>query len=110
MIEGAALLKQMGKKKFTEFVTHSQKGETGAQRQRRRRFGRGRTYIAYCKHGKKVIYDFEPTNACKACIGETGHTKSKDFQPYFNIGLGCFVESRSEEKRVARQKGLVEAG
>lgn len=110
MITAKDMVKKLGKKKFVETVTNSQHGQTGADLERARRWGKGKTCMKICQHGKVTIRDFQPTKACEACDSSTAVTKSRDFQPHFNAGLGCWVESRSEEKRVARSMGLLEAG
>ena len=101
MIEAKELVKKMGKKKFIEFATHSQSKQTGAYLERQRRWGKASERYCTTCHGW-----FK--DACKC--HKDSRTKNPDFQPYFNIGLGCYVESRSEEKRVAKTKGLREAG
>lgn len=108
MIDKSTLIKKLGKKGFTEFVTNNRSNQpTGHDKQRGIR---GRVKWSRCQHGTWVIENYEP-KTCEQCTGEwTKHSKSRDFKPYFNIGLGAFVESRSEEKRIARQKGYVEAG
>lgn len=98
--------KKMGTKKAIDTVTHCRRnGPTGADRDRG---VKGRVRYRMCEHGTFIIENYEP-KICEKCIPEV-RTKGKDFQPYFNIGLGAWVESRSEEKRVAKSKGLVEAG
>lgn len=109
MITSDEMIAKVGKKKFADIVTHSQRGETGAQRQKRKRWGKGTTLFAICKHDKVTVRDGEPTKECKACLGDH-NTNLKEFTPYFNIGLGCWVESRQDERRAARSMGLQEAG
>jgi hypothetical protein len=109
VIPANEMLDKMGKKKFVEMVTNSQKGETGAQRQQRRRFGKGKTCMAICVHGKVTVRNFEPTGECDSCSSSKS-TKLPEFQPYFNAGLGGWVESRSDERQAARSLGLQEAG
>lgn len=101
------LISRMGKKGFVDFVAKNQKnGKTGAQKDRGIK---GRVRHRRCQHGVWIIEDYEPKD-CVACLGMPKETKVKDFRPSFNIGLGCYVESRSEEKRIAKSMGLEEAG
>lgn len=107
MITADEMMNKVGKQKFIEMAVNSQRGVTGAQIQHKRRFG---TNIKHkmCEHGNWVIENYEPKK-CKECFEEVD-TKLPDFKPNFNIGLGCWVESRSDEKRAAKRLGLVEAG
>lgn len=108
MIPAQQLMAKMGKKKFVEFATRScGRGETGAQKAHRRRFG---TNIKHkmCEHKVWIIENYK-YKGCAKCIGKQS-TKPRDFVPYFNVGLGAYVESRSDERRAARIMGLREAG
>lgn len=101
------MCKKMGKKRaIQEAVNCRRNGPTAAEKTRGIR---GRVRYRFCSHGVWVIDDYKPRR-CSECEGISRETKTKDFTPYFNIGLGCYVTSRSEEKRVARSLGLVEAG
>ncbi len=42
---------------------------------------------------------------CK-CGGVEKQTKLRDFKPHFNLGLGCYVESKQDEIDVMKKKGL----
>jgi hypothetical protein len=111
MIRAADLVKKMGKEKFVEFVAKNRpRTETMGDRENRVRWGKGRTVMAYCRHGNLVINNYEATGLCKACVSETPVTKLKDFREHFNIGLGGFVTSRSDRDRSAKKAGLVCVG
>lgn len=100
------LIDKVGKKKFMEMVVNSPKnGKTGAEKDRGIK---GRRRFRMCEHGTWVIDNYKP-KPCIKCIPEKV-TKPKDFKPTFNIGLGCWVESRSDEKRTAKSLGLTEIG
>ena len=107
MIDKSELIKKLGKKGFTEFVANNRSNQpTGHDRT----CGiRGRVRWRRCEHGVYVIDDYV-VKCCPACQGTPKNTKAREFKPYFNIGLGAYVESRSEEKRVAKQKHYIEAG
>jgi len=100
------MIQRFGKRGFLELAANSPKnGKTGHEKDRGIK---GRRRFKMCEHGVWVIENYEPKK-CLKCIPESW-TKPIDFKPGFNIGLGCWVESRSEEKRVAKSLGLVEAG
>jgi hypothetical protein len=106
MIDKTQIIEKLGKRKAVEFMVNSRSNQpTGFDRTRGIR---GRVKWRMCEHGTWVIENYEPRK-CERCYTER-QTKPKDFKPYFNIGLGAFVESRSEEKRLARSKGYLEAG
>jgi hypothetical protein len=106
MISAEQMIDKVGKDKFVEMVTHSQKnGQTGAEKDRGIK---GRRKFRMCEHGTWVIENYEPRH-CSKCVPEVV-TKPKDFRAGFNIGLGYWVESRSEEKAVAKSLGLIERG
>lgn len=107
-IEYQTIINKLGKEKATEFIKESRLNQpTGADRERGIR---GRIRFNICGHGVVKIDEYEPTgNHCVKCDGMLV-TKPKEFKPYFNIGLGCFVESRQDEKRAAKSKGLIENG
>ncbi len=101
------MIHTMGKKGFVDTVMNSQKnGQTGAQRERGIK---GRIKYRQCEHRVWVIDNYE-YKGCEKCDGKPKQTKAKDFRAGFNVGLGCWVNSRSEEKRIAKGMGLVEAG
>jgi len=107
MIPFQDMVKKYGKSKAVEMAVHSQRGETGAQKARKVRFGTNLKH-KLCEHGIWIVENYK-VRACHQCeIGR--QTKLNDFKPYFNIGLGGLVESRSDEKRSAKALGLVEAG
>lgn len=110
MIEATEMLAKMGKKKFVEMATHSQKGETMAQREKRTRWGKGLKLFQICEHNKVTIRRGKFTHECGVCDKGYRATKSVDFQPHFNMGLGCYVESKSEMKRLAKERGMVAIG
>lgn len=101
------MCKKMGKRRaIQEAVNCHRNGPTASEKQRGIK---GRVRYRLCSHGVWVIDNYIP-KYCEGCYGSVKSTKSKEFVPYFNIGLGCYVESRSEEKKVAKSLGLVEAG
>ena len=108
MIDKEKLISKLGKRGFTEFVANNKSNEpTGYDRTRGIR---GRVRFRMCEHGKWVIEEYVP-KVCKKCQGvQSKQTKGRDFKPYFNLGLGAFVESRQEERSLAKSKGYVEAG
>lgn len=106
MMTADQMIQRFGKKKAVDMMVNCPRnGKTGAEKDRGIK---GRVRFKMCEHGKWVVENYEP-KPCADCIPEIA-TKGKDFKPYFNIGLGAFVESRSEEKRYAKKIGLVEAG
>lgn len=107
MITKHDMMRKLGKRKFKEMVVHSQRGLTGAEREKLHRWGKAKSRM--CEHGIWIIENYEYVGGCKRCVPES-NGKLKDYEPNFNIGLGCWVESRSEEKRIAKSMGLVEAG
>ena len=110
MIEAHQIIKKLGKRGFRDFVIGNKShSETGAERQHRRRFGKGRVLMAYCEHGIKTVDNYELTGLCMKCKSIV-RTQSGEFHPYFNVGLGAFVESRSDERSAAKRMGLQEAG
>lgn len=106
MISAQDLLNRVGKRKFIEITSRlSPNGKTGHDRSRGIK---GRVRFRMCEHGTWIIDNYEP-KPCLKCVPVRA-TKGKDFRPYFNVGLGHWVESRSEEKKVAKSLGLTEAG
>jgi hypothetical protein len=110
MIEATDLLQKMGKKKFIEYASKSQKGETMAKKEKRERWGKGKVFTRICEHNKITIRCGKETHACSACDSSTSYTKLRDFEPHFNMGLGCYVESKSEMKQLAKDRGMVNIG
>ena len=108
MIDKEQLMKKLGKQGFKDFVANNRSDQpTGFDKTRGIR---GRIKFRRCEHGVYVIDNYV-VKGCQACSGlQSKSTKLKDFKPYFNIGLGAYVESRSEEKKLAKQKQYVEAG
>ena len=105
MMSFEQMCKKMGKAKATEMAVMNQgRGKTGAQRDRGIK---GRIRYRRCEHGVWVIDDYKPKK-CAKCV--PSDISRPEFTPYFNAGLGHWVESRSEEKRCAKSLGLVEAG
>lgn len=100
------MIQKVGGRKFVEMVVNSPKnGKTGAEKDRGIK---GRIRFRRCEHGVWIIDNYEP-KSCSSCNQEVS-TKPRDFKPGFNIGLGCWVESRSEEKQMAKRMGFTEAG
>lgn len=106
MIEAHDLLQKMGKRKFHDFVVGNQKGQTMAQMQSGIK---GRIKFRMCQHGVVLLDNYEPKNICKPCIGVKS-TKSKDFEPHFNAGLGAYVETKKEMLNLAKSKGMIHVG
>lgn len=105
--QASEALEKMGTKAFVDMAMQSNTNEkTGFQKDRGIR---GRVRHRLCSHGIWVVEDYK-NKQCAECSGLPKGTKQKDFKPYFNQGLGHFVTSRSEEKRIAKSMGLVEAG
>lgn len=101
------LIKKFGKKKATEMMVHSPKnGRTGAEKDRGIK---GRVRYRLCPHSVWIIENYE-IKECYECSNRPRDTKAPDFKPGFNIGLGAWVESRSEERKIAKALRLVEAG
>lgn len=105
MITSDKMIEKLGKRKFVDMVVNSQKnGKTGAEKDRGIK---GRRKFRMCEHGFWIIDNYEPKR-CPNCVTEV-QTKTKDFRAGFNIGLGCWVESRQEEKTACKVLGLREA-
>lgn len=106
MVDAKTLVNTLGKQGFIDFVTKSPKnGQTEFER---KYCGiKGRVRWRTCgKCGKWVISNYIST-PCKCA--KVRQSKAPDYRPNFNVGLGYWVESRSEEKRVAKSLGLVES-
>ena len=107
MIDKQQLIDRLGKQKATEFMVQNHSDQpTGFDKTRGIK---GRVKFHKCKHGIWTIDNYEE-KPCFDCAMVPKLTKNKDFKPYFNIGLGAFVESRSEEKKLAKSLNYVEAG
>lgn len=100
------MIQQMGKKKFVEMASKRVPGKRMIDIERRRRIGHGRIFSKYCVHGKQLIKNFQPFEECEKCVEFPVSDKLPDFEPHFNIGLGCYVESRSDMRKAARTQGL----
>jgi hypothetical protein len=108
MIDKMDLIQRLGKPRATQFMIQNRSNQpTGFDKTRGIR---GRIKNRSCQHGVTTIDNYlETGDVCDKC--NTGRpTKSKDFKPYFNIGLGAYVESRQEEKKLAKTLNYVEAG
>lgn len=106
MIEANRMIDKLGKRKFVETASHCKR--PGKSKHEQDRGIKGRVRYRMCEHGKWIIENYEP-RVCPKCV-HYNRTKPKDFNPYFNVGLGGWVESRADEKRSARRAGLEEAG
>jgi hypothetical protein len=105
MISFGQMCKKMGKAKAMDMAVKCQgRNKTKAQSERGIK---GRVRYRRCDHGVWIIDDYKP-KVCKKCVPQD--ISRPEFSPYFNAGLGHWVESRSEEKRCAKSLGLVEAG
>ena len=101
--------KKLGKQKATEFVKNNiGSGKTKAQKDRGIRGRLKDQYCGTCRSWFRKNYEW--VGHKEPCVETGAEIRIKKFKPYFNIGLGCFVESRSEEKSTAKKLGLVEAG
>lgn len=110
MITANDMMAKMGKEKFIEYVGRGRGSQGSGERQFdvERRKSRGRIKHRQCQHGVWVLENYEPKR-CGKCIPET-RTKGKDFEPHFNLGLGCFVETRSEMNRIAKENKMIPIG
>src|SRR3990167_9397145 len=98
------MVRKLGKKKFVEFVTHSRSGETMAERRRKTRWGTPK--MTMCSHGVWIVEDYKPNGKCKVCNRAHKVTKLPNFEPHFNLGLGGWIESRSDLNRIVRETGV----
>lgn len=107
MTDAVTMMNKMGKKKFIELATRSQPKETGAYLARLRRFGKNIKH-KMCEHGVWIIENYvkKSCEKCGTMITSTG----KHFEPYFNAGLGAWIDSKGSEKKIAKRLGLREAG
>lgn len=101
-------LEKMGKEKFLQMASQTNQNEKPLSA---RDGGKGRIKAKFCG-GCRVwfIENYTWLGHGSPCTEKAPPTKAKEFKPYFNQGLGHFVTSRSEEKRIAKSMGLVEAG
>ena len=108
IVDKQEIINKLGKKGFEDFVKkHKSNQPTGHDRTKGIK---GRIKFRTCSHGNWVIYNFEPKE-CPRCVSEWNqNSKPRDFQPYFNMGLGCYVESRQDERKAAKKLGLRENG
>ena len=105
MMSFEQMCKTMGKSKATAMAVRCQgRNKTKAQQDRGIK---GRIRYRRCEHGVWIIDNYV-SKKCAKCV--PADVSRPEFQPYFNAGLGHWVESRSEEKRCAKSLGLVEAG
>lgn len=109
MIPAEKMIEKMGKSSFAEFATR-QKGKRLVDHEKSRRWGRGTVNFRICEHNKVTIRNGRETKECNPCQSSTGVTKTKDFEPHFNLGLGGYVESKSDMNRAAKQAGLIPIG
>ena len=106
IVDKSQIIKKLGKRKAQEFMMRNvSRDPTGFDKYRGIK---GRVRFRICEHGNFLIKDYVP-GRCDLCSGMKP-TKLKEFKPYFNLGLGAFVESRQDEKRCAKALNLVEAG
>ena len=106
IIDKQQLIDRLGKQKAVEFMTQNRSNQpTGHDKTKGIR---GRVRWSMCEHGNWVISDYKPT-PCLKCV-KRGPAKSREFKPYFNMGLGAYVESRQDEKKLAKKMGLIENG
>lgn len=107
MIDAVDLKNRLGNKKFSEFVCSQQKGETIGQKKKRRRWG-ANVRFRMCEHGNWIIDNYKPKRCSKCHVYR--ETKGRDFEPHFNLGLGCYVESKSDMLAAAKSKGMTWIG
>lgn len=100
-------VKRYGKTRTEAMIKAMPKnGKTGAEKDRGIK---GRIKCSYCADCHAWIvenYEFKGHAPGFRCTER--RTKDKDFKPTFNVGLGAFVESRSEERKLAKSLGLEE--
>jgi len=107
MIPCAELQMKIGKKAFKELAL-KQPGQTMASLEKRRRWGKGTTVMSICQHGN---IEKPPEGVfCETCLKETPVTKTPDFQPHYNLGLGGWVESKQDLKKTVKDKKLIPLG
>lgn len=112
MIDAKELIKRVGKREFVKMAVNSQKGQRMADIERSRRWGKGRKYMVICEHDRIIVRKYEPTNECPSCSRSSNGAFNilPDIEPHFNLGLGCYIESRKDLNRTAKDKGLVQVG
>lgn len=107
MIEAHDLLEKVGPRKFHEIVVNGQRGKTVKEMSRGIR---GRVKYSFCGHGVETINNYEYTgNVCDKCNPEV-RTTGRNFEAHFNVGLGAWVESKSEMNKLAKKKGMIHIG
>lgn len=103
----AEALQKMGPTKFKEMVMKGQKGKTMHDRQRG---VRGRVKYRQCQHAVWIVDNYVD-KVCDKCLEEMGgFEKGREFQPHFNVGLGCWIESKSEMMKVAKKNNMIHIG
>ena len=107
MITACDMMEKMGKDAFIKFVGNS-RGSGDRQVDVERRKSPGRIKHRQCQHGTWVIENYESRNCPKCHVSRD--TKSRDFEPHFNLGLGCYVESKSEMNRIAKENKMIPIG
>ena len=102
MIEAHKMMERLGKKKFTELAVHSQPKQTGAYLAHRRRWGKGKVFLAYCQHGIKIVDNYEQTNACQKCT-QSVVTTGRHFGIWLIIKAARFALSIHLRKMALRR-------
>lgn len=109
MIKAADMMAKMGKRKFIEYATHSQRGERMFDKENKRRWGRVKDSM--CEHGVWVVENYQVKECGKCPTVVIGQVISRDIDYQgFNIGLGGYIDGRSDFKRTVKEKGLVHIG
>ena len=100
MIAGVQqIIDKLGKKGAVEFINNKRSNQPTEFD--KTRGIKGRVKFKKCAHGVWVIDNYEH-KVCPTCVEVWNkYAKPRDFLPYFNTGLGCYVESRSDEKYAA---------
>lgn len=83
--------------------------QTQFELERKRRWGRGKTLLAYCQHGKQIIKNYEPFEECLNCDGG----KQAHFvhgRTHFNRTLNKEFSSLRESEKYAKRKGYEPIG
>lgn len=102
-------VKKYGKAKTEAMIKAAPKnGKTGAEKDRGIKGRRKDSYCPECKRWFLENYEWKGHAKGFKCTEIVKRTKEKDFKPTFNVGLGAFVESRSEERKLAKNLGLEE--
>lgn len=106
MISYGQIVQKMGKEGARQFIANNQHGERQCDYEKRH--SKGRVKFKMCEHNIWIIENYEPKE-CQKCHKEPVK-KSSEFKPHFNMGLGCYVESKHELKREAKRQGLIHIG